>query len=278
MALPSSNVPGRRAGILITIAAAAVLLAVLFAAYQLLPRAPVKLAAVPEGALPQQSRIWVILCGKGSPQKTCALNVGADFTRTSIEDVLKDKAYVTSMRFVSSQDAYRWSRLAKLPEEMVAGELDGPQWFEITLKDVSTAGAVAKVMGEFPGVASATRTTVDFWAGRAEINLMLCPRRQSDVLPAASCKGRGAASEAEKRAIGRLLDDSPRVQRFFFVNHARATLEDDNQSPVFTSGRTHPDEIRESFKIKLASAQPSDDLIKRLKTMPGVATIGPIFP
>ncbi|WP_049558164.1 permease-like cell division protein FtsX [Nonomuraea sp. SBT364] len=278
MVSSSPRVPGRRAVVLIALGAVVLLLAGLPAVYWLIPRSPAKLTAVPQGALPQQTRIWVILCGAGSPQETCAGDFGADGVKIAVEEVLKEQTYVTSVRFVSSEDAFRWSRLAKLPEEMATGEHDGPQWFEVTLKDSATADAVAKVMDDFPGVAATTKFPVDFWAGKAEINVMLCPRKQSATLPAASCTGRGAATVDEKRAIGELLGALPQVQRFYFVNHARATLEDDNQSTVFSAGRTHPDEIEESFKIKLAAARPSDDLIRKLKAMPGVATLGPIFP
>lgn len=111
-----------------------------------------------------------------------------------------------------------------------------------------------------------------FWYDRAQVAIYLC----TDYEESQTCDGT-ATNDEQKLAIEEALDSaalSPYIEDHFFVNHDEAYAEFTSQfegNPVVEI--TTPEQLNETFWVKLADHAESDVIIETFTGVPGVQSV-----
>ncbi|MBG0828034.1 hypothetical protein HS041_09670 [Planomonospora sp. ID67723] len=253
----------------------------------------------PETALPEQLRFSVALCGGYGPGAgRCPGRekaTEADYLKVAdrmrampelAEVVFKDEAAVrraVSARYVAMGE-----------QEMIAGAVFTPSLVG-TLRRSGDFAAVAARLKAFPEVETVLRAPADFWAGKADVEIVLCAtadRLEKECTENRPAGVEGAATEAEKEVIVARLWDLPGVETIYLQDHGHlmrlmrhyesgGTVSRGPRRPdqTFPGRALRPDQLYETFYVKLSRPiEPAGtgEIARVLKTLPGVLGVFPV--
>lgn len=121
--------------------------------------------------------------------------------------------------------------------------------------------------------------TKGYWYDRVEISVFLC----NEFDTGANCAD-GQASKEQKATIRQTLEDSPEVQRVYFETQAQAYQRFKQRFNADLADNITPDQLQESFRIKLDNPEEYEGVVSAVSGLPGVfevsdqrSTLGPIF-
>lgn len=159
---------------------------------------------------------------------------------------------------------------ARIPEG-----LDGwgkGMFVNATLADRDGFPALKASIEQMPGVGLAMGWPTQFWTGKTEIEISLCPEKPA--VDSGPCARRGPATEDEKDMIYRRLHELPEVAAVYLADRAFVVREARHNARVGMSGGwelvvSNPSE---EFHVKLAGGgQPAAEKVRKLvEGLPGV--------
>lgn len=127
--------------------------------------------------------------------------------------------------------------------------------------------AIKTVVDGMPGVVKAYSRPKDFWVGKSDLEIILCPTK--------GCQGRGAATDAEKDAVYQRLRQLPQVAEVYFADREFVARVARHNARSGGSGgwELEAADPHEEFHVRLV--QPSgraaaERIGEVIKAMPGV--------
>ncbi|MFF5209402.1 permease-like cell division protein FtsX [Streptosporangium sp. NPDC000396] len=111
----------------------------------------------------------------------------------------------------------------------------------------------------------------DYWADRVEISVYLCSKNS----PFPSCKGSRGVNEQQKNELQAKIQGLPDVERVEFEDSAKAYENFKNQfrSDSVTLAAVRPEDMPESFRVKLKDPNNYQAVVDTLKGAPGVSNV-----
>ncbi|WP_336208724.1 hypothetical protein [Nonomuraea sp. LPB2021202275-12-8] len=153
-----------------------------------------------------------------------------------------------------------------------AGGREEGAYVTATLADRDDFPRLKASVERMPGVGGVTGWPTDFWTGKTEIGISLCPAK--GVVDTEPCAGRGPATEGEKHAIYRRLRELPEVAAIYFADLAFVVREARHNARGGMSGGwelvvSNP---MEEFHVKLAGGgeAAAEKVRKIAEALPGV--------
>ncbi|GAA3444316.1 hypothetical protein [Planomonospora venezuelensis] len=256
----------------------------------------------PDAAFPEPLRFWVSLCGgygpgggscPGRPKATEAdYRKVADRMRAMpelAEVVFKDETMVRRAMM---------ARYTAMDEQtMLAGAVFAPS-LTGTLRRSGDFAVVAARLKAFPEVETVLPEPSNFWAGKADLEIVLCAkddRLKKECVENRPAGVEGAATEAEKEAVVARLWDLPGAETIYLQDRGHLMrlmrhhesealrlmrpLGPDQMYRFHFGGPRRPDQMYETFYVKLST--PIDPtgtagIARALKLLPGVLAVYPV--
>ncbi|MCT9928812.1 permease-like cell division protein FtsX [Planotetraspora sp. A-T 1434] len=234
----------------------------------------------PEGPWPQTGYLTVFLCREDDPLEACRDRGGITAEeKRAVEAVLRTSSVIKKFRFETQEEALAKFRATILPKAMK----EDPSRAAL-LKDVEAADLPASYRGtlgagdwntvvqrleRLPGISNSYLYHENFWLGKTDIWIPLCPQVGSYLV---QCTGHGKATAAEKQAILDRIRGLPGVDVVYFEDSAHGLK-------VFRhfwwngGGVDNPAQVPESFYVKFAKPPVTRDIAKSLAGLPGLAGV-----
>ncbi|WP_370024013.1 permease-like cell division protein FtsX [Planotetraspora sp. GP83] len=234
----------------------------------------------PEGPWPQTGYLTVFLCREDDPFEPCRDRGGITAEeKRAVEAVLRTSSVIKKVRFETQEEALANFRATILPKAMK----EDPSRAAL-LKDVEAADLPASYHGTLgagdwntvvqrleglPGISKFYLTHENFWLGKADLWIPLCPQIGGYLEP---CTGHGEATAAEKQAILDRIRSLPGVDVVYFEDSAHG-LKVLRHSWWHGGGTDNPAQVPESFYVKFMKPPVTRDIAKSLAGLPGLAGV-----
>ncbi|MEU9885925.1 permease-like cell division protein FtsX [Sphaerisporangium sp. NPDC051011] len=230
----------------------------------------------PEGPLPPPDVPWpvtgkarIFLCADDGVYENCRKGAITAAQRLAVERSLRAIPEVSAVRYVSRAEALKNFTLDPDMNRLALQESDMPESFEADLTTMSDFQRKAETL---PGVSNLYLSGTSFWAGKTDVVVRLCPREplERDT----RCRGRGAASAAEKEAVYQALRTLEGVGAIYLEDHGHAAKDIYWASFAKSPDKTKPFAyIPDSFHLVL-DAPYADARVRRVVgEFPGVNTV-----
>ncbi|GAB3156631.1 hypothetical protein GCM10027161_63550 [Microbispora hainanensis] len=182
---------------------------------------------------------------------------------------------VEKVRFVSQAEEFRRTREALRDKPDL---LEGADPADESASYIARVGpgdwpALIRRLSRAAGVSTAFVIRDDYWPGRADVMVQLCPRADLGEGRRGPCEGRGLATPAEKNAILDRIGDLPGLEKVYF--QARS-----HQAPMWRR-RIVPEEdfggyLPEVFYVKFRTPPALREVKRALRGVAGVFLVGAV--
>ncbi len=224
----------------------------------------------PAGPLPEQLGFTVTLCDSDLP-RPCAegvFEIADDPGR--VEDALRAIPEVTSVRYISREDAYQmWRRSSSqfLEEKYRVGIR--PEYFQNSFKGTLRRSAdyprFAERVRPLAGVRNVSRSPTTFWRDKADLAIYLCG---DGYQKECGTPANRQMTEDQKQAIVDRIRSVDGVEKVYFEDRAHAVMLFKHYFPE-TKGPAEGDVV-EAFHVKGRTTEVADLVRRAVKGMPGV--------
>ncbi len=224
----------------------------------------------PDGPWPETGELSVFFCARSTVFDACDER-GAATSREirRVRALLAASPEVRKVRFTSQAEELRRERKMSrdrpdLMEGMEAADMSAYYSARVGLGDWP---ALVRRVSASPGVSNAFVIRDDYWPGKADVMVQLCPRADLSEGQGEPCEGRGLATLAEKNAILDRIGDLPGLEKVYF--QARS-----HQAPMWRR-RIVPEEdfgayLPEVFYVKFTTPPVLREVKRALRSAPGV--------
>ncbi|GAA3157231.1 hypothetical protein GCM10010466_55140 [Planomonospora alba] len=234
----------------------------------------------PDAPFPVQLRFLVFTCDADPGPGNCSPQEGAAHRRT-LAGRMRAMPELAEVTVVTGEEQHR----RVVAEAAVTGEWTGPADRALfadelggTLRRSGDFAAVAARIEAMPGVYDVFRVPTDFWAGRADLAVILCG---TDGWSIQECPRNrppgavGAATDTEKEAIFAWLRGRPGVEAVHLEDRGHAARLQRHYNPELPAGdrRFRADVINESFRVKLSGPAAAPEIAKGVRSRPGVRNV-----
>ncbi|WP_067172551.1 permease-like cell division protein FtsX [Microtetraspora niveoalba] len=233
----------------------------------------------PDGPWPATGTFLIHLCRDDSAATWEACEGGGattDAERWVIEGTLASLPEVATYGRMTSEEALAIARqdwqigyilTADLMRESYGGTLRPGDW-----------RALLRTLAGLPGVGVPIAYRDDFWWGKADVSVALCPEVSLDRF-ARACEGRGRATEAERQAVLDRIREVRGIEKIYVEDPAHAAKVRDHLE--WHGGRASYakgpfDEFPETFYVKLADPGAAARIEKSVAGLAGVAVVAPV--
>ncbi|MCG5216232.1 hypothetical protein [Streptosporangium sp. KLBMP 9127] len=213
-------------------------------------------APPPSGPWPMTATVQVNMCTKNAIDPRC--DGGPLATKKDGEAVL------ARLRLIPGISR---ARITREP-----GGVGEAAFVKAGLADRDDFPSLKAVVEAMPGVGKAIGLATDFWTGKTEVGISLCPEK--GVVDSGPCAGRGPATEDEKDTIYQRLRELPEVAVVYFADLAFVSREARHSARGGMSGGwelvlSNPPE---EFHVKLAGGgEAAAEKVRKLaEGLPGV--------
>lgn len=173
----------------------------------------------PDGPWPETGQLAVYFCARTTFFDAC--NDRGAATRGEIRKVralLGAAPEVEKVRFVSQAEQFRRTREALRDRPDL---LEGADPADESASYIARVGpgdwpALVRRLSKAAGVSNVFVIRDDYWPGRADVMVQLCPRADLSEGQGEPCEGRGLATPAEKNAILDRIGDLPGLEKVYF--------------------------------------------------------------
>ncbi|MEV4294976.1 permease-like cell division protein FtsX [Microbispora rosea] len=192
-----------------------------------------------------------------------------------VRALLRAAPEVEKVRFVSQTEAFRRTRegLRNRPDLLeYADPADEPASY-IARVGPGDWPALVRRLSHAAGVSTTFVIRDDYWPGKADVMVQLCPRADLSEGQGGPCEGRGLATPAEKNAILDRIGDLPGLEEVYF--QARS-----HQAPMWRR-RIVPEEdfaayLPEVFYVKFSIPPVLSEVRRALRGAAGVFLVDPV--
>ncbi|WP_433353365.1 permease-like cell division protein FtsX [Microtetraspora malaysiensis] len=137
--------------------------------------------------------------------------------------------------------------------------------------------ALLRTLGDLPGVGVPTVFRDDFWWGKADVSVALCPETSLYELWRI-CEEHGLATASEKEAVYDRIRRLPGIEKIYAEDPAHAAKARNHISWQMPFGDGPLDDLPETFYIKLADPGTAARIEKAVAGMSGVARVRKVAP
>lgn len=224
----------------------------------------------PDGPWPETGELSVFFCARSTVFHACDER-GAASSREirRVRALLAASPEVRKVQFTSQAEELRRERKMSrdrpdLMEGMEAADMSASYSARVGPGDWP---ALVRRVSASPGVSNAFVIRDDYWPGKADVMVQLCPRADLSEGQGEPCEGRGLATLAEKNAILDRIGDLPGLEKVYF--QARS-----HQAPMWRR-RIVPEEdsgayLPEVFYVKFTTPPVLREVKRALRSAPGV--------
>ena len=138
----------------------------------------------------------------------------------------------------------------------------------MTVAVVVTVAISLALFGAGLLIRAQAETMKDFWYDKIEISVFLC----NDFDTGATCAS-GAVSDEQKDVILATLEDSPQVDEVFFETQEQAYELFRDRFDDSIADNITPEQLQESYRIKLANPEEYEGVVSAVSGLPGVAQV-----
>lgn len=138
----------------------------------------------------------------------------------------------------------------------------------MTVAVVVTVAISLALFGAGLLIRAQAETMKDFWYDKIEISVFLC----NDFDTGATCAS-GAVSDEQKDVILATLEDSPQVDEVFFETQEQAYELFRDRFDDSIADNITPEQLQESYRIKLANPEEYEGVVSAVSGLPGVADV-----
>ncbi|MCC5580432.1 hypothetical protein IMZ11_32920 [Microtetraspora sp. AC03309] len=238
-------------------------------------RYQVPLLPPPDGPWPETGTFFLYLCEDDRAWAGCAgrgaVTVGE---LRGIERALASLPEITSYRRRTREEALAIAR----QDYRIGAILTVDFMPHITYGGTLARGDWRALLGELadlPGVGASGAYRDNFWWGKADVSVMLCPK-DAVHRSAKRCEGRGRATEAEKEAVLDRIRAVRGIEKIYLEDPAHAAKARDHVEWLMSFGGGDLDELPETFYLTLADPSAVARIEKSLTGMAGVAQVTPV--
>ncbi|GLW96037.1 permease-like cell division protein FtsX [Microtetraspora sp. NBRC 16547] len=228
----------------------------------------------PAGPWPETGTFLIFLCEDDSARgwERCEGGGAATVEETrGIERALASLPEITSYGRRTREEA-----LAIARQDYRVGELITVD----NMPDVAYGGTLARgdwrallrELADLPGVGVVDTHRDNFWWGKADVSVTLCPEDAAHRF-AKRCEGRARATESEKEAVLDRIRALPGVEKIYVEDPAHAAKVRDHAEWMMPFGGGDLAELPEAFYLKLADTGTYPQVEKSLAGMAGVAGV-----
>ncbi|WP_432930216.1 permease-like cell division protein FtsX [Microbispora sp. CA-135349] len=230
----------------------------------------------PDGPWPETGQLAVYFCARSTVFDAC--NDRGVATRGEIRKVralLGAAPEVEKVRFVSQAEQFRRTREALRDRPDL---LEGADPADESASYAARVGpgdwpALVRRLSKAAGVSNAFVIRDDYWPGKADIMVQLCPRADLSEGQGGLCEGRGLATLAEKNAILDRIGDLPGLEKVYF--QARS-----HQAPMWRRRRVPEEDfaayLPEVFYVKFSIPPVLSEVRRALRGAAGVFLVDPV--
>lgn len=138
----------------------------------------------------------------------------------------------------------------------------------MTIAVVMTVAISLALFGAGLLIRAQAETMKDFWYDRIEISVFLC----NDFDTGATCAS-GAVSDEERDAIRDTLESNPEVEEIFVESQDEAYELFRDRFDDSIADNITPEQLQESFRIKLVNPEEFEGVVSSVAGLPGVAQV-----
>ncbi|MGB9373350.1 MAG: permease-like cell division protein FtsX [Jiangellales bacterium] len=138
----------------------------------------------------------------------------------------------------------------------------------MTIAVVMTVAISLALFGAGLLIRAQAETMKDFWYDRIEISVFLC----NDFDTGATCAS-GAVSDEERDAIRDTLESNPEVEEVFVESQDEAYELFRDRFDDSIADNITPEQLQESFRIKLVNPEEFEGVVSSVAGLPGVAQV-----
>jgi cell division transport system permease protein len=138
----------------------------------------------------------------------------------------------------------------------------------MTIAVVMTVAISLALFGAGLLIRAQAETMKDFWYDRIEISVFLC----NDFDTGATCAS-GAVSDEEREAIRDTLESNPEVEEVFVESQEQAYELFRDRFDDSIADNITPEQLQESFRIKLVNPEEFEGVVSSVAGLPGVAQV-----
>jgi cell division transport system permease protein len=138
----------------------------------------------------------------------------------------------------------------------------------MTVAVVVTVAISLALLGAALLIRAQAATMKDFWYDKIEISVFLC----NDFDTGATCAS-GAASPEQRDAVEATLEDNPQVEEVFFETQEQAYELFRERFDDSIADNITPEQLQESFRVKLVNPEEFDGVVSAVAGLPGVAQV-----
>ncbi|MFI6596237.1 permease-like cell division protein FtsX [Nonomuraea sp. NPDC050536] len=229
----------------------------------------------PSGPLPPPDAPWpvtgtlsVYLCSKDSALDNCH-HVTTIEQQERLEGVLRGTRGVSALRLEGQLEA--WGRfVANYGHDKTLIADTRPSDMPVSFRgEVADVWHFSKAwLEKLPGVARVHVEAADFWVGKSDLEIRMCP--QETVGQDSQCKGRGEASDQEKASVYKALRGVDGVDDIYLEGHEHAVA---NLRNILMDKKGLGDaaaQVPEIYQVTLESKDVAERVRRVVGRMPGV--------
>lgn len=138
----------------------------------------------------------------------------------------------------------------------------------MTIAVVMTVAISLALFGAGLLIRAQAETMKDYWYDRIEISVFLC----NDFDTGATCAS-GAVSDEEREAIRDTLESNPEVEEVFVETQEQAYELFRDRFDDSIADNITPEQLQESFRIKLVNPEEFEGVVSSVAGLPGVAQV-----
>ncbi|GLX04471.1 MULTISPECIES: permease-like cell division protein FtsX [unclassified Microbispora] len=140
----------------------------------------------------------------------------------------------------------------------------------MTIAVIVTVAVGMALLGVGLMINSQVSKLTGFWSDKVELSVYLCTKGS----PFEPCKNRGAVTQEEKGTLEQTIKALPDVERVQFENQAQAFKNfQSTESNTLLLSVTKPEDMPESFRVKLKDPEKAAAVASSLKGQPGVSNV-----
>ncbi|WP_157544738.1 permease-like cell division protein FtsX [Microtetraspora fusca] len=200
--------------------------------------------------------------------------------------VTDEERWVIERTLASLPEVTSYGR--RTPEEMLAIARQDHRVGDILTADLMREGyggtlgrgdwrSPLRALADLPGVGAPIAYRDDFWWGKADVSVALCPETPIYGFTR-PCEGRGRATDAEKEAVFDRIRRLPGIEKIYAEDPAHAAKARDHVSWQMPFGSDRLDDLPETFYIKLADPGAAARIEKAVAGMSGLAWAREVTP
>ncbi|MCC5579818.1 MULTISPECIES: permease-like cell division protein FtsX [Microtetraspora] len=140
----------------------------------------------------------------------------------------------------------------------------------MTIAVIVTVAVGMGLLGIGLMINSQVSSLTGYWTDKVELSVFLCEKNS----PFPACKNKGAITEEQKAALKQTIESLPDVERVDFEDQAKAyeNFKDGGNNSILLSV-IKPEDLPESFRVKLKDPDKSTAVQDSLKGQAGVSNI-----